>query len=976
MRNSESKVQKDLNNKNAYIDASGTAFQKELALYERFFDKVTKQAKTHRQITLNNLNAVEERLSALRDEATKLKDGIFFHEETVIVDRQEIIGETEAKVHQNNVLLLDNDRFQGNEILSTIDYLNKALIQVRMDFFDAFKNRYLQDVLNTELFFDFYTEKSQSFQSILDRHQEEIMDLFLLLNDEIKNMDDAIMSIINKKNATTSSIERFFNQEMKHFVDNQLMFSPVTDPTSIDIQALVSDKVIQFNAFRKHLDAQTETVIAYMTHGFEDLHQNVLSRIFNNKTNIVDRELAFFSSPETMLKDLELKIVSLDETNNPHERDSLVQTYLKLKDFEKFQRSCQEKTARILKKQRKFKNRIALDYKLEANRLENELERTLLLYRQLMDYDTFLAQIIGDDSSKIIKDELNFLSLLAMNKEHKTNINFDIESQNIKGRINEVEMELIYKVKKQLLLQEVELLDTLKDSQIFLIDRKYHYYQDKRAIEQEKHLIDRLETAMNYHLEYMHLTANINRKWNSEILAVLIHDIRQEETHNIHVVEAASKVKLALKEYDIKALHFKTLYENELNYLVMQFSRIESETAIHNDFILTTYENQMRFAKEQIELANSEYRLRVEAVMRAVDEERTYLEEVYTNTLHKYESRRQLLEDHYQANLYHNNHLISETTDQKIHKILNREIEKYRKQYLAEKEKIESEIENDNTLQQTRHRLRDLDSHLEDAIDDAETIRDDTIREMNEQYLYAKERYEVLKPYLEQKVNILDPTFYNTLESINKRYRYKMKVAEIELDHASKDFLESYLNVYFTAQPEPSMLEMKTRIEDLTKQRQSASDKYSEKMQALEAAYQAEIVDYQRDLDNVRADITSLKNQIVQKRNMTMQGFITELDLIDQQYLVDKKAHQEKHTQTIHKLTMEYQETLKANRKFRNDLKLEFEGLLKSYHPYVKVLKKNPDIRDLIHSIDRQSRRKLRQDQKRIMKQHKLHPPI
>ncbi|MBN2503878.1 MAG: hypothetical protein JXB20_00870, partial [Bacilli bacterium] len=147
MGDSDRKLTKDLNNKQTYVDASGAAFQKELALFERFFDKITKQARNHRQIALNNLEEVEERLKKLQEEAISLKDSIFYHEETVIVDRQEIIAKTEGEVHLHNSLLLDNDRFQADDILSTIDYLNKALIQVKIDFFETFSNHYLKTIL-------------------------------------------------------------------------------------------------------------------------------------------------------------------------------------------------------------------------------------------------------------------------------------------------------------------------------------------------------------------------------------------------------------------------------------------------------------------------------------------------------------------------------------------------------------------------------------------------------------------------------------------------------------------------------------------------------------------------------------------------------------------------------------------------------------------------------------------------------------
>ena len=976
MADSKDKLQQDITNKESYLNSSSAAFNKEIALFEQFFDKISNHAKAHRQITINNLDQVEERLIALKEQAASLKDQIFFHDETVIVDRQEIIAETEIAVHERNTLLLDNDRFEGNDILEAIDYLNKALIQVKMNFFETYHNSYLNSIMTTDIFFDFYYDKSKEFQSVLEQHQQEVMDLFLELNEEIKNMDDAISNIMQKKNETIQRINLFYKQEMKHYVDNQLMFSAVTDPTSIDIQALVSDKIVQFKTFRSHLEEQNKHIETHMRKEFQTLNKNVLTRLFNRKSNLITGQKGFFDNPETYLLDLTQQIVQADEQNDKTLSRRLIAMYLQLKDYRLQMKKCAKRAAGMVKKQRLLRNKMLLQFKLETNRITNDLERTLNLYQELMQYDTFLAQAIGDDSSKIVKDELNYLSLLAMNKEFKTNINFDIESQTIKGQINEVEMKLIYQVKKQLLLQEVELLDVIKDAQIFLIDRKHTYYDAKKQIEKERFLIDRLETAMNYHLEYMHEIAKINRKWNSEVLHILISDIRNQETHNIHIVDAAARVKLALKEYDIKSLHFKTMYENELNYLVMQSSRVEKETKIHNDFILSTYENQMRFTSEQIELASSEYRLRVEAIIQAVDEERKYLEEIYRNTAKKYDKRRQLLDDAFQSILYHNNHMLTETADEKIHKILNKEIDKARKQYFLDKTEIEAEYAKDKTIAETKRKLRELDSHLEDALQDADQLRVDTIQEMQEQFAYAKEHYEVLKPYLDQKVNILDPTFYNGLENINKRYRYKLKVAEVELDDASKDLLDTYLNIYFTEKPAENKQEMLQKIEELNTLRESASLKYSARMQALEDAYQAELADYQSNSDIINQETISIKNSIISKRDLTMHTIQTELDQVDQQYILQQKNHELSHTFEIRSLTSEYQKALISNQHFRETLNVEFEHLMNSYKPYIRLIRHNRDIQDVFRSVNRKARKKVRKEQKKIIKNSRTYPVI
>jgi len=976
MADSDRKVQIDESNHSAFVKASDDAFAKEMALYEQFFNKITQHAKNHRHITLNNLEAVEERLAALKDKASNLKDSIFYHDETVIVDRQKIIAETEENVHDHNELLLDFDRFAANDLLDTIDYLNKALIQVKMTFFETYQKHYLGMIADSDLYFSFFHEKSEDFQAILDRHQEEVMELFLSLDQEITHMDDELSVLTQKKNKLVQVIDQFYNQEMKNFLDNQSMFSPEIDMTSIDIQAIVSDKINQFNTLKVHMEELNTKIIQHLRQDYERLHEQVLNRLCKRKANAISNTITFFDDPESELIELKKQIVSADKENDRKKLKQLLDIYSRVKDYRKIHSRCIRKTERMLKHQKRMKNRWIHEYLLDSSRIIHDLENTLLLYRSLMSHDTFLAQVVGDHSSSIIKDELNHLSLLSMNKELKTNINYDIESQNIKSKINEIEMQLIYLVKKQLLLQEVELLDLIKDIQLAMLDRSNDLYQRKQVILKERYLIDRLETAMNYHLDYMRETDTINRKWNSEVLEKLIIDIRTRETHNIHVVDATAKVKLALKEYDIKALHFKTMYENELNYLVMQSSRVEEETKIHHEFVLTTYLNQMRFASESIELANKEYRLRVEAILKAVDTERSYYEEIIQHAIHKYDERLKIHENDYQARLYQHSHLLSETEDVKIHKILNKEIEKARKAYQIGTERILTEQREDVSMQQAKRKLRELDAHLDDALKDAEIIRDDTIAEMNAQYQYAKEHYEVLKPYLDQKVNILDPTFYTALESLNKRYQYKLKMAEIELDDASSQLIEEYLAVYFSHVPEvdrPGYIALAIQLND---SRQAARDKYAMKMQNLENAYQAELHDFSEEVERMNQSILEKKKAVLLQRDSVMQTIHLELESVDNEVLLEQNAHQVAHQKQIRALTDEYQSTLTSNRVLRESLRSDFAKVVSSYEPYIRLAKKNRDIQDIFREVNRLSKRRAKKDRNALIAKYRKEPYI
>ncbi|MBU1145454.1 MAG: hypothetical protein KJ971_06340 [Firmicutes bacterium] len=951
MAQSETKLQKDIHNQKIYEESLKTSFTDEMKFYDEFFHKISAHASTHRQITLNNLNDAEERLDQLKIEASNLKEALFYHDETAIVDRQEIISETEASVHEQNEVLLHHDRLEASEILDTIDYLNKALIQVKSSFFETYQRTYLNNLYNTDKFFDFFTEQSSRFQKVLDQHQEEIMDLFLSLNEEIKGMDSTISEIIQKKNQFVKQINRFYEQETKHYVDNQLLFSAEDDPTSIDIQALVSDKINQFEAFKKHLFEQDLKIEQLLVQDYKRLYQNIYERLLNRKSNLMTGDIHFFKNPEKNI--LELKEAILNARNNKNFTllKKLISQYDEVKHYHNSMLSCQAKAKKLVKKNQKEKREYLLLYRFESNKMLNQLEEYLVLYQRLMTFDPFLAQTIGEFSSKIIKDELTHLSILEVNKELKTNINYDIESLKVKNKINEIEQKLIYEVKKHLLLQEIKLLDIINQIQFFLIDRKIIFYKSKQSITKERFLIERLDAAMNYHLEYLQESGNINRKWQSLVSLKLIQQIRNDETHNIHVVEAASKVKLALKEYDMTALHFKTMHETEMAYLIMQSSRVEEETKIHHEFILTTYLNQMRFSKEQIELAESEYRIRVESLMQIIDEEKSYFEDIIQNTTLKASKMQKQIEDEYQALLYKNTHFLSENTDVKISKLIHKEMEKISKQQTDAINKIHQDLAKNETILTSKRKIQELDVHLDDALKDAENLRNDTIQEMTDSYQDAKNHYEALKPYLESKVNILDPSFYNTLEKMNDRYHYKLKVAEIEIDVASKDLLDQYLSVYFEDQPIHNQAQLLAQIDEITLSRDTCRTEYAQKMQKLEDGYKVSFLPLDEEIKAIDADASLLKETAKIKEEATVHSIQYELTQLEKSYLILVDKHQIALSNQIDALTNEYKAALVNNQKYTSNLSSEFEKLLHSYKPYLTLSKKNPTVSKLFKEV-------------------------
>ena len=967
----DQKVAKNFDNFDTYEKKLKMASDKELKLFKDFYQSIDNLAKNHRQATLNNLHDSKESLSQLKEKAEELKDSVFFHEESVIVDRQEIISKTEEKIHKENENILVNEFNQAGQGIDSLDYLNKAIIQTKYNFFDNFRTRYANQILDFDELYKYYQEKINEFDNILNGYNKEIHLQFQKLDDDITDMDTEISILIQQKNSKLNDIKTFYTKEMENYLDNQLTFTIEDDPTSLTIQALISDKMVQLDSFKNHLFVQERKVKKILNDEYQLIYERTLDRLLKRKGNLLINDVNFFYHPEEVIQRLKNEIVEAEEKDYTFLK-ALINKYNKIIKYKSIKKAAEKRARKMTKDFKKLKKSIFLEYQKDIRCFIFQIEKYFKLYLELLKIDPFLAQIIGDNSTKIIKDEINFLRILQMNKEHKINVNFDIKTLKLKQQINEIESNLKYQTEKMMHLQNIDLINTIKDIKLFYIKHQSKSYLVENSLTKDKYLIERLEKAINHHMKYLVDETNINRKFMSIITQILESDIRQYDTHNIKVVDAASKIKLALKEYDVLALHFNTLYENEKRFLIAQANRVNEETKINNKFILTTFENQMRFASEQILLANDEYRLRVEAILTAIEEERNYYFDIIRNKTRKYKDKQRNISDEYQARLYHDTYNLTEATDKSFQKALEKQIAKYKKLHDTQIDDINQMISSDTYIQEAKRRLRELDLHFEEAIQDAKTIKDNTIEEMTSLYSDAEAKFNTLKPYLENKINILDPTFFDTLERIKQRHLYKLRAAEIELDDKTKDLIIEYRKVFFAEKPQINQELYLSQIEQLEAERSQIKDKYKNDIKLLDDLYQEKFkkIDDAKDVMNNRID-TAVNNTIL-KHERTVLQIQNEISNLDKRYDNIKKKQEMSFRAEINNLTKEYTSSYNRNQKYFANLSSAFDKILDSYYPYLKVAKNNKVIKHIVKENNKKMKIKKNKEFKKLKKNSKL----
>lgn len=963
----KNKIQKNFDNFKDYREKIDKSLKDELSLFEHFSDSITNKAKGHLQVTLNNLEATETSLTELKIKAKEIKDSLFYHDETQVIDRQEIITDTETQVRNENQNILKFEYQNVSDKVQSSDYMNKALLQSAFDFFDKYKIKYAKNIIDLDDLYKFFSEKNKTFDKTLKKYRDDVLDSFNTLDNEIKEMDSKISLLIQQKNSKLNNLNNFYEQETKAYLDNQLTFSVETNTDSQEINDLVQDKVEQFNTYKQHLLGQEIKVKEILHQEYLDLYDKVLNKILQRRGNILVQDPNFFNHVQDTILNLKKQIVFAKNQNLASLPD-LIKTYNNVIKYKSIYTSSQKKAKKMTKKFLKMKKSIFFEYQKQSRSLIFQMEKYFKLYLDLLKVDPFLAQIIGDKATKIIKDEINYLSTLKINKEHKVNINFDIKTLLIKQQINDIEAKLIYEVERQIFMQDIDLLSNIIDMQSYYIDKQTDIFLSQIDLQKEKHNIFKLESAINAHFQHEIKINNVNRKYLSLVTELLVDYIRESETHNIHVVEALSDIKLALKEYDISALHFKTLYENEKRFLVIQSNRVSEETKINNEFILTTYENQMRFAKEQIDLAENEFKMRVEAIITAVDEEREYYFNIIENQLTKFNKRKRTIADEYQAKLYHDTFLLEEATDSKFKKQLEKEIKKHKEIYENLIKNVEVELDDNQVINDAKRRLRELDAHLEEALLDATKLRDDTLEEMQGLFTFSKQKYDYLKDYLNQKVNPLEPTFYNALESSRKRLNYKLKMAEIELDDKTSDLLNNYLNVYFEDRPELDKEKILEKINQMQLEKEIINTEYEVQINKIEDLHNSNILVLQEEKNDLINKTNLLKDNLKIKEETVISQKRYDLESLEANYQQQQDKKQISFENEINNLTKEYNNTLAQSKKYIYDLSIAFEKVLNTYKPYQKITKNNKKIKNIIKRTDKQIKTKEKQELKVLAK--------
>ncbi len=891
------KVDEDIYNPKMYREKFDKSSNDELSFFNELHERIDHQIESNRHITINNLNKVSESLKEIREKAEILTESIINHDEHMIVEKQKLISQALKKIHDNHHEVFKFETDNLDERVFSIENLHNQLISSNMEYFTSYKHFLSGTIENVETNHSYLKLKSENINYVIEKHFNEISDEFYALDQKISKIDETIKGLITTKSYKEDILDEFFDIEIKNLIESQINFSINPDPFSNEIIELTKEKNHQFDKYKTFLQKQ----------------ENRLKQVFSSE---IDEQYNFYYHQK------------YEKTN----KQSTSESYAK------------RKVKPIIKE----KKNILFSFKRYNQSSIMNMKKSLDLYMNFYKTDPFLAQLFFDEGSKIISQEVDFTRLYKMNKSLKYHIYFTYKLQQLNQEIKLNEYQFVHYIENKFISQEIDMVNIIKDIKTYLLDNQSSIDATQIALKRDKKYILFLNDLMNAHIDYQMKKENHNRTFLSEFTKMINTNVHDKVNMDIELLNKTSDILLALKESEIDTIHFKHMYQNEKRLLLIQQNRIESETEINYELIASTYLNQMRFAKEQIILAEEDFKLRLSALMHNIDSERIHYYEMINHEVELKEQASMSEFSKYQKQVYDIIAEIETTDDKGLKKVLEKSLDKVKIEYRAHVDDILEKYRNNYKIQLYSKRLDELDMYLEDAYHSASNLYDATTSEMDEIYRYAEIKYNEFVESVDRNSYPLDDFLYEALQESKKRLSEKMLYANITLEEKVGHLIDEYKEFYF-----------KTNLKFDSKNIIQLLDNYQTQISEIDLQYQTKLDEINQDYSYVTENYNQTIRKLQQQYQLEIDSTIKEKNLFIKEKTDDINRKDiafsefvnklnKKHQSSLANLIEDYLSKIDNNRKLNNTLDTDYKELLDSYDEYIKYSKQSKNIRKLI----------------------------
>lgn len=822
---------------------------KESVLLKELVDQVIKANLDVKKKNNQRILDTRKRLKELDEQIDDLTISI------ELLDRETIIQQLNEMIDAKNKIFTARQeiRFFDNEKLpSRLETLNKIYYSLTSP---------VEKVKEFDLL---YKEKLTNHNQLLQTKQLEVTNtIATLLQDLHKtkytNLSKSLLTLDNIK-SQIETFETVYLAQLSSSIDYEY---ELIDESKSNFYNVDSDEILNKQITEEHIkntealdQKEKELTENYnqkqeeLINVYKEYEKQVLSKFEEKNAQALEKEREQRENIETQLKDIRLDIMQAEKRNNFKEVQTL------LKRFDKVEKQLNTKSNKQLSKE---SSSLTTGKKQKVNQSLRDLELKYIKDKHKLEYEKAYEDIQFQEAKILHKIKTDYDGLTGdyeINKKRVQNIK---ELVNLKsklvGEIHKLRLELRYTeldLMKQNDLLELNIYDAikplfkeLKDIELTrtnLIKQEIETHE-LIHLEQDFKLKKAIEDIKLDH-EVHHIDKDILIKRNGTLI-----DIQKEiEELNSDLIYQESLIAIAKKEHELQLIKVQSLYENERSLAEEQKERINLGIKVNETFVKTTLQNQLLFAEQQIQCADSEYDIRIESINLTFEQEVTYAQKKIDYYKQKYEYEKNKLEKDLEDKLEDLNYKLLLFTDHKDNKEIQDKIDEFTAHYnklikdITEKEQQDAEIIRYEKV------ITEAKNRQELAINEANTIKQQTIDSFKSLYDATKIKYDELLEENNEQQGIIPLLAETTKESSDSRLQQATKEADQLFEERTK---ESYEFIEVTSKKIEELKNTTDMEEFIKEQRKIKRDKlevHQSKTQKIKDQREQDIIPLQDKL--------------------------------------------------------------------------------------------------------------------------------
>lgn len=779
---------------------------KESALLKDLVDEVLKANLEVKKKNNMRITETKRKLAELDEQIDDLNVKIdLVDRETVIEQLNEMI-DAENKIFnaRQEIRFFDNDNLPERittlnniyqELTSSLKENNNTEEQFR-DTLLSSNNLLLEKQLEitnqvTDLMNETFIKKQQNIQNALS----QLEGLKVNIHTKEQTVNDIYLEQLSAyDNMITSSSTQFTD------IDNE---EQINEKIKLEHEANL-EKIKQENIqiIEKYEAKREELLDTYRKY-----EASIVNKINKDNELVLQQEKAEKEAIGAKIKDIRFEILNAEKKNDYDKIQQLMKQIEKLektsvtKETKKVEKETKEQTS---KQRNKTISQLAqLEIKrvtdLNKNDYKNAFEalryeEAIILSKIKMDHDGMFTDM------KAIKDQIKLMKDAIIQK-------------------NKMLTE-VYNHKLELRLAELEIMKQNEELEITLTNSFEELLNDIKLIEEKRNIIlkqtSNNQSILKVNEEYKLKKAIEDIKLDQETNDIdklilrkrnetMIRNEKLKEELNSEIIYQESLIKIAQKEHELQMIKVKSLYENERSLAEEQVERINLGVKVNDTFVKTTLQNQLLFATQQINCAKSEYDIRVESINLTHDQEVQYANKKIEYYRQKYEYEKNKYRKELEDKLEDLNYKLLLFTDDKDNKEISAKIQTLKEYYEGLIDEVEQVENEDVEIIRYEKVINDAQKRQEQAIIEADQLREQTVSSFQALYDATKEKYDQLEETetTEDTKGIM-PLLNNTaISSADERLKQAIKEADELYNERIQD-------------PRRIIQETKAKIEELT----------------------------------------------------------------------------------------------------------------------------------------------------------------